>query len=60
MQTESFLCVSVRFFVCVFKLSGSVFIPPDCHFKKKSQKLASSRETKILEKMRKDSNADVS
>lgn len=44
----------------VFKLFGSVFILADCYFKKKSVKLASSREAKILKKMRKDSSAGVS
>lgn len=52
---ESFLSVSVR-----LKLSGSTLVPPDCHFKEKSVKLANSRENRIAEKMREDSSAAVS
>lgn len=56
MQTIFSVCFCEIFFLSVFKLSGSVFISPDCHFRKKSVQLASSREAKILEKMRKDSS----
>lgn len=52
---ESFLSVSVR-----LKLSGSILISPDCHFKEKSMKLANSREARIAEKMLEDSSAAVS